>query len=115
METPSSLSLAMVRALHVGGTQMPMPRDTAGQWDVHRADSRDGGWLGLSCLLASLSSRSGVGCSQPPCKERRASPSVPQGQGEVRNNTRYQPSTLSRGEGGGWEWLLALSWGKYAA
>lgn len=112
VETPSSLSLATVWGLHVGGTQMSMLRDTAGQRDVRRADSRDGRLAGALLPACRLSSRSGM--FPAPCKERRASPSVPRGQGQVRNNTGYQPSTPSRREGG-WEWLLALSWGNYTA
>lgn len=55
METPSSLSLATVWALHVGGTLMPMPRDTAGQCGMcaKQTAGMEAGWGSPVCLQVS--------------------------------------------------------------
>lgn len=98
VETSSSLSLAKVLALYVGGTQMSMSLGCCWAGGVPSREGGWRGWLGLSSPFASLTSRrSGVGCFQASWKERRGE-QVSRclgDKGTRGSNTGYQPSTLS--------------------
>lgn len=100
VETSSSLSLAMVLALYVGGTRMSMSLGCC--WAGGCVPSRERawrGWLGPSSPFAIIASRSGVRCFPGPLEgeDRRGKqvPRHPGDKGKRGNNTGYQPSTLS--------------------